>query len=129
MKYGNIADLDSLRDGTAQSDGVIHLAFNRDFSQFEKNAAKDRKAIEAVGKVLVGSNRPFVINSGTGITAHFGWLGRFAGHTMPSSSALTQQKLNWKPTGLSLIRPEAHRFQVRRRTTGAARPKAHERVH
>ena len=239
VKYGNIADLDSLRDGTAQSDGVIHLAFNHDFSQFEKNAADDRKAIEAMGEVLVGSNRPFVITSGTGIAAnvdgkpsteespvsiwipraaaetlmqelaargvvtsvvrlpqvhdtrkqglvpyvtavarekgvsayigdgsnrwpaahvsdvarlyrlafkkaeagavyhavdeegvsmkaiaealgrglkvpvvsikpeeadaHFGWLGRFAGHNMPSSSALTQHKLNWKPTGPGLI--------------------------
>ena len=239
VKYGNIEDLDSLRDGTAQSDGVIHLAFNHDFSQFEKNAADDRKAIEAMGEVLVGSNRPFVITSGTGIAAnvdgkssteespvliwipraaaetlmqelaargvvtsvvrlpqvhdtrkqglvpyvtavarekgvsayigdgsnrwpaahvsdvarlyrlafekaeagavyhavdeegvsmkaiaealgrglkvpvvsikpeetdaHFGWLGRFAGHNMPSSSTLTQQKLNWKPTGPGLI--------------------------
>jgi hypothetical protein len=35
--------------------------------------------------------------------AHFGWLARFAGHDMPSSSALTQEKLNWKPTGPGLI--------------------------
>jgi nucleoside-diphosphate-sugar epimerase len=35
--------------------------------------------------------------------AHFGWLARFAGHDMPSSSALTQEKLNWKPTGTGLI--------------------------
>jgi hypothetical protein len=35
--------------------------------------------------------------------AHFGWLGRFAGHDMPASSAITQQKLNWKPTGPGLI--------------------------
>ena len=35
--------------------------------------------------------------------AHFGWLARFAGHDMPASSALTQEKLNWKPTGPGLI--------------------------
>jgi hypothetical protein len=35
--------------------------------------------------------------------AHFGWLARFAGHDMPSSSTLTQEKLNWKPTGPGLI--------------------------
>ena len=35
--------------------------------------------------------------------AHFGWLARFAGHDMPASSALTQQKLNWKPMGPGLI--------------------------
>ena len=69
-KYGNIEDLDSLRDGAATSDGVIHLAFNHDFSQFQKNADDDRKAIEAIGEVLLGSNRPFVMTSGTAIAAN-----------------------------------------------------------
>lgn len=237
--YGNIEDLDSLREGAAKTDGVIHLAFNHDFSQFQTNCDNDRKAILAIGEVLLGSNRPFVVTSGTAIAAnvdgkpstedgqtapwnprgaseaavkeltargvntsvvrlpqvhdnhkqglvpyllgvarekgvsayigdggnrwpaahvsdvarlyhlafekaepgaiyhavdeegvtmkaiveahgrglkvpvvsikpeeaeaHFGWLARFAGHDMPSSSALTQQKLNWKPTGPGLI--------------------------
>jgi nucleoside-diphosphate-sugar epimerase len=64
--HGNIEDLDSLRQGTSKSDGVIHLAFNHDFSQYQKNCEDDRKAIAAMGEVLVGSNRPFVITSGTG---------------------------------------------------------------
>jgi nucleoside-diphosphate-sugar epimerase len=237
--HGNIEDLDSLRNGAAKSDGVVHLAFNHDFSQFQKNCEDDRKAIEAIGEVLLGSNRPFVVTSGTAIAAnidgkpstedgptapwnpraaseaavkgltergvntsvvrlaqihdtrkqglvpyitavarqkrvsvyigdganrwpaahvsdtahlyhlavekaepgaiyhavgeegismktiaealgrglkvpvvsikpeeveaHFGWLAMFAGHDMPSSSAITQQKLNWKPTGPGLI--------------------------
>src|ERR1700733_14483856 len=70
VKYGNIEDLDSLRDGAAKSDGVIHLAFNHDFSQFQTNCDNDRKAIEAIGEVLLGSNRPFVITSGTAIAAN-----------------------------------------------------------
>ena len=237
--HGNLEDLDSLRKGAANSDGVIHLAFNHDFAQFQKNCDDDRKAIEAIGEVLHGSNRPFVITSGTAMAAnvdgrpstedgptaawnpraaseaavkeltargvntsvmrlaqihdtrkqglvpyatavarekrvsayigdganrwpaahvadvarlyrlafekaepgaiyhavdeegvsmksiaealgrglkvpvvsirpdeaeaHFGWLARFVGHDMPASSALTQKKLNWKPTGPSLI--------------------------
>jgi len=237
--HGNIEDLDSLRNGAANSDGVVHLAFNHDFSQFQKNCEDDRKAIEAIGEVLLGSNRPFVVTSGTAIAAnidgkpstedgptapwnpraaseaavkgltargvntsvvrlaqihdtrkqglvpyitavarhkrvsayigdganrwpaahvsdtahlyhlavekaepgaiyhavgeegismktiaealgrglkvpvisikpeeveaHFGWLSMFAGHDMPSSSTITQQKLNWKPTGPGLI--------------------------
>lgn len=237
--HGNLEDLDSLREGAARMDGVIHLAFNHDFSQIQKNCDDDRNAIEAIGQVLLGSNRPFVITSGTAIAAnvdgkpstedspaaswnpraaseaavkeltargvntsvmrlsqvhdthkqglvpyllavarekgvsayigdggnrwpaahisdvarlyrlafekaepgaiyhavdeegvsmkaiveahgrglkvpvvsikpeeaeaHFGWLGRFAGHDMPASSALTQKKLNWKPTGPGLI--------------------------
>jgi nucleoside-diphosphate-sugar epimerase len=239
VKYGNIEDLDSLRDGAAKSDGVIHLAFNHDFSQIQKNCDDDRNAIEAIGNVLLGTNRPFVVTSATGLVAnvdgkpstensptvswnpraaaevtvkqltargvntsvvrlpqvhdtrkqglipyvhsvarvkrvsayvgdggnrwpaahvsdvarlyrlavekgepgaiyhavdeegvsmkaiaealgrglkvpvvsiqpeqaeaHFGWLAHFTGHDMPASSALTQQKLNWKPTGPALI--------------------------
>jgi nucleoside-diphosphate-sugar epimerase len=67
VKYGNIEDLDSLRDGAAKSDGVIHLAFNHDFSQFQKNCEDDYKAIESMGEVLLGSNRPFLVTSGTAI--------------------------------------------------------------
>ncbi|MGC1362145.1 MAG: NAD-dependent epimerase/dehydratase family protein, partial [Silvibacterium sp.] len=70
VKYGNLEDLDSLRDGAAKSDGVVHLAFNHDFSQFQKNCEDDRQAIEAIGEVLLGSNRPFVITSGTAIAAN-----------------------------------------------------------
>src|SRR5216683_7746500 len=53
--HGNIEDLESLREGASKTDGVIHLAFNHDFSQFQKNADADRKAIEAIGEVLMGS--------------------------------------------------------------------------
>jgi nucleoside-diphosphate-sugar epimerase len=67
---GNIEDLDSLRQGAANSDGIIHLAFNHDFSQFMKNCENDQKAIAAMGEVLVGSNRPFIITSGTAIASN-----------------------------------------------------------
>lgn len=67
--HGNLEDLDSLRKGAAESDGVIHLAFNHDFSQFQKNCEDDRKAIAAIGEVLAGSQRPFVVTSGTAIAS------------------------------------------------------------
>jgi hypothetical protein len=34
---------------------------------------------------------------------HFGWLAAFAGSDLPASSALTQQRMGWKPTGPGLI--------------------------
>jgi nucleoside-diphosphate-sugar epimerase len=58
-----------LRKGAAGSDGVIHLAFSHDFSQFEKNAADERKAITAMAEVLLGSDRPLVVTSGTAMAA------------------------------------------------------------
>ena len=69
---GNIEDLDSLRKGAEQTDGTIHLAFNHDFSQFMKNCEDDQKAIAAIGEVLVGSNRPFLMTSGTAIASSAG---------------------------------------------------------
>ncbi|CAG9192514.1 Nucleoside-diphosphate-sugar epimerase [Paraburkholderia tropica] len=64
---GTLEDLDSLRNGAAQADAVIHTAFDHDFSRFVENCEKDRLAIRALGSALAGSNRPLIITSGTGI--------------------------------------------------------------
>jgi nucleoside-diphosphate-sugar epimerase len=68
--HGNIEDLDSLRKGAAETDGTIHLAFNHDFSRFQQNCDDDHKAIVAMGEILLGSNRAFVMTSGTAIAAN-----------------------------------------------------------
>ena len=45
---------------------MIHTAFNHDFSKFVANCELDRRAIEALGSTLAGSDRPLVVTSGTG---------------------------------------------------------------
>ena len=65
---GGLADLDVLRAGAQQADGVIHLAFANDFSSPDALAtavAEETAALHALGEVLTGSGRPLVTVSGT----------------------------------------------------------------
>jgi nucleoside-diphosphate-sugar epimerase len=66
---GSLADIDRLRSGAAQSDGVIHTAFNHDFSKFAQNCTEDQHAIEAIGAELEGSDRPVLVTSGVALLA------------------------------------------------------------
>ncbi len=70
---GDLEDLESLRNGAAASDAVIHTAFRRfqhfrdDWTRFAENCELDKRAIEAIGAVFEGSNRPFIVTSGVGV--------------------------------------------------------------
>lgn len=62
---GSIDEHDRLRAGAAQADGVIHMAFGGDFAKPDELMRRDRTAIEALGEALIGSEKPFVVTSGT----------------------------------------------------------------
>ncbi|MFD7593923.1 SDR family oxidoreductase [Kitasatospora sp. NPDC059812] len=69
---GGLADLDVLRTGAEQADGVIHLAFSNDFSSpdaLARGIAEESAALAALGDTLVGTNRPLVTASGTPLVA------------------------------------------------------------
>jgi nucleoside-diphosphate-sugar epimerase len=66
---GDLEDLDSLRKGAKETDGTIHCAFIHDFSKFAENGQIDRRAIEAMGNALEGTNKPYIVTSGTGLVA------------------------------------------------------------
>jgi nucleoside-diphosphate-sugar epimerase len=76
VHHGQLEDLDSLRSGAAKADAVIHTAFDHDFSNFVANCEKDSRVIKAMGSALLGSRRPLLITSGTGM-----------GSTMPGKPA------------------------------------------
>jgi nucleoside-diphosphate-sugar epimerase len=69
VHLGSLQDLEGLKRGAAQADGVIHLAFNHDFSNFAQNGADEQQAIAALGEMLAGSDRPLVVTSGIALLA------------------------------------------------------------
>lgn len=65
---GALTDLDAIREATDAADGTIHLAFSNDFSSPEALAAgvaEETAAITTIGEALIGTNKPFVVCSGT----------------------------------------------------------------
>ncbi|REC53254.1 3-beta hydroxysteroid dehydrogenase [Chryseobacterium piscium] len=64
---GDLTDFESLKSGAFVSDAVIHLGFVHDFTRFEEMCALDKEVIETIGDTLVGTDRPFIITSGTAL--------------------------------------------------------------
>jgi nucleoside-diphosphate-sugar epimerase len=95
---GDLEDLESLRAGAAKSDGVIHTAFGHDFSKFKEMGQIDRRAIEAIGLALTGSQRPFVVTSGTLLVKP----GQMATEDMAVADDGSIPRVS-EPTALSLI--------------------------
>lgn len=65
VHQGDLEDLESLKSGVRATEGVIHLAFIHDFSDFAKAVRVDKAAIEAMGEAMAGTGKALVIASGT----------------------------------------------------------------
>src|SRR5260370_20607193 len=97
----SLEDLDSLRSGAADADGVIHTAFIHDFSNYGPAAEADTRAIEALGGALAGSDCPLIVTSGTLLAQRKGALAaeedapnpRFPPKSGEAALALTAREL------------------------------------
>ena len=119
VQRGDLQDLEGLRSGAAAADAVIHTAFQRfqhfrdDWTRFAENCELDKRVIEAIGVVLKGSNRPFIVSSGVGVA-----LGRAATEddppippsaTYPRASEATAAALMERGLHVSVMRlPQVH---------------------
>ena len=74
VRRGTLEDMASLQSGAETADAVIHLAFVHDFSKFQESCQIDQRAIEAMGAVLAGSDRPLIVTSGVAGLAKPGQL-------------------------------------------------------
>lgn len=72
---GDLEDLDGLGKAAADSDGVIHLAFDHDQMRsgaYAGAVAADLAALHALGDALAGTGKPLVGTSGTLMLAQLG---------------------------------------------------------
>jgi nucleoside-diphosphate-sugar epimerase len=109
---GSVEDLDSMRAGAINSDAVIHLAFIHDWSKFAENCEIDRQAIEALGSVFVGTDKPLIV---TGGVAGLVGPGQIANEdievppTFPFPRVSEQTALSLKGVSASVMRlPQVH---------------------
>jgi nucleoside-diphosphate-sugar epimerase len=64
---GDLNDFESLKAGAEVSDAVIHLGFVHDFTRFAEMCELDGKVIKTIGEALLGTEKPFLITSGTAL--------------------------------------------------------------
>jgi nucleoside-diphosphate-sugar epimerase len=109
---GEVQDLDSLRRGAAACEGVIRTAFIHDFSRFKEVCEIDRRAIEALGAALAGSDRPLIVTSATGAVFMPGRLSTeedAPNSPMPRVSEQAGASLAGKGVRVSVMRlPQVH---------------------
>ena len=98
VQRGDLEDLESLRSGAAASDAVLHVAFRHDWARFAESCELDKRAIEAIGSVLQGTSRLFIVTSGVGVAE-----GRAATEDDPPLSSPALPRVS-EVTALALMR-------------------------
>lgn len=109
---GNLEDLEVLKKGATQADGIIHTAFIHDFSQYQKAGEVDRSAINAMGEVIAGTEKPLIVTSGMlALPLIDGFIREeSSAENAPRTSEATAMALAKKGVNVSVVRlpPSVH---------------------
>jgi nucleoside-diphosphate-sugar epimerase len=66
---GDLDDLAAIASGAEAAEAVLHLANKHDFANPAVSNAAERAAVQTIGNVLAGTNRPFLLASGVAALA------------------------------------------------------------
>jgi nucleoside-diphosphate-sugar epimerase len=66
---GDLDDLAAIASGAEAAEAVLHLANKHDFANPAVSNAAERAAVQTIGDVLAGTNRPFLLASGVAALA------------------------------------------------------------
>src|SRR6218665_1713127 len=109
---GGLEDIEILKQGAAQADGIIHTAFIHDFTQYAKASETDKAAINAMGEAISGTNKPLVVTAGIlGLPKNEGYITEESvAVNTPRSSEATALALAAQSINASVIRlpPSVH---------------------
>ncbi|GAB3517143.1 SDR family oxidoreductase [Emticicia fontis] len=109
---GGLEDIDILKKGASEADGVIHTAFIHDFTQYAKANDTDKAAIIAMGEAIKGTDKPLIVTAGIlGLPKNGGYITEESlAVNSPRSSETTALVLAAQGINVSVVRlpPSVH---------------------
>lgn len=109
---GDLEDLEALKQGALQADGIIHTAFVRNYEQFSIANNIDKAAIQAMGEAIEGTGKVMLVTTGMlGTPKTDGFVTEAdALPELPRSSEATAIALAEKGINVSVVRlsPSVH---------------------
>ncbi|MGV3611068.1 MAG: SDR family oxidoreductase [Fluviicola sp.] len=103
---GDLEDLNALKKGASEADGIIHTGFIHDFANYANSNEVEKIALNAMGEVLMGTQKPLVVTAGILGLPHINGV-------VTEESKLEIPLRTSEPTALALAEKGVHTSVVR----------------